>query len=189
MSNRDAFAERGRSLEEDYFRKKDQELIAKLREANAAEQARKDLSGKTGISDPAVLQELQNLGFTPETIALLPLVPVVEVAWLEGGVTDEERDLLVRLARSRGIEPDSAADRMLDEWLTEQPDTSVFTRARRLVRAMIDAGSSETANADDLVAYCEQIASASGGIFGMGKISSKERALLAELADDLKKRE
>ena len=32
MSNDDALAKRGRALEDDYFRRKDQELIEKMRE-------------------------------------------------------------------------------------------------------------------------------------------------------------
>jgi hypothetical protein len=44
-------------------------------------------------------------------------------------------------------------------------------------------------NADDLVAYAEKIASASGGVFGIGKISSEERKLLSGLAADLKGRQ
>ena len=66
MPDRDAFAERGRSLEEDYFRKRDRELIEKIRQAAAAEEIRKDLGHKTGLDAPELLQELHDLGFTPE---------------------------------------------------------------------------------------------------------------------------
>src|SRR5688572_2230293 len=72
--------ERGRSLEDDYFRKRDQELIEKLRQATAVEEARQKLDDareemgkKTGLADPALLRELQELGFTPDTVSLLPL--------------------------------------------------------------------------------------------------------------------
>jgi hypothetical protein len=40
----------------------------------------------------------------------------------------------------------------------------------------------------DLVEYCEKVAAASGGIFGLGRVSGEERALLASIADDLKGR-
>jgi hypothetical protein len=42
--------------------------------------------------------------------------------------------------------------------------------------------------ADDLVKYCENIASASGGILGINRISSGERALLNTIARELKGR-
>ena len=186
----DALSKRGRTLEDDYFRKKDRELIEKIRVAAAADQARKDLGRKAGLENPELLQELLDLGFTLDTVGLLPLVPIVQMAWAEGGITKPERELLIRLARSRGIEAGSAADHQLTAWLTDQPSEAVFTRARRLIRAMLDSGSAQTdaLNADDLVKYCEEIASASGGILGIGRISAEERALLAGIAADLNAR-
>ena len=190
MSDQDGIAKRGRSLEDEYFRKKDRELIEKLRRAADAEQARKELGRKAGLDDPQLVQELQALGFTPDTVNLLPLVPIVQMAWAEGGITKPERELIVRLAKNRGIEPGSAADAQLTAWLNHRPSEDVFARATRLIRAMLDAGSEQTAdlNADDLVKYCEEIASASGGILGIGRISAEERALLTSLAADLNAR-
>ena len=63
------------------------------------------------------------------------------VAWAEGGITKAERELILRLARSRGIEEGSAADHQLTEWLTSRPPEAVFAGARRLIRAMLDSGS------------------------------------------------
>ena len=86
MPDRDAFAERGRALEEEYFRRRDRELIEKLRRAAAAEQLGKDVGREAGVDDPELLQELQDLGFTADTLGLLPLVPVLEMACAEGGI-------------------------------------------------------------------------------------------------------
>src|SRR5688500_15237707 len=102
MSDPNPLAERGRSLEEDYFRRRDRELIERMRAAAAADAARKELGSVTGLND-ADVDELRTLGFTPDTIGLLPLVPLLQVAWAEGGVSAEERTLIVQLARSRGI--------------------------------------------------------------------------------------
>jgi hypothetical protein len=189
MSEDNPLAERGRGLEEDYFRKRDRELIEKMRKASAAEDARRALETKTGLHDPALLQELEQLGFTPETVALLPLVPLVQMAWAEGGVSDAERKVIVQLARSRGIQEASAGDRQLSSWLSSRPHADVFARASRLIRAMLDApGGEEKMTAEDLVNYCESIAAASGGILGINRISAEERALLNTIARDLKGR-
>jgi hypothetical protein len=158
-----------------------------MRRAAEEEQTRKDLSSKTGLQDPDLLRELEVLGFTPETVSLLPLVPVVKVAWAEGGITEAERALLIQFARARGIAEGSVADRTLAGWLDQPPSPQVVERAMRLVRAMLATPASEGAlTADDLVKYCERIASASGGIFGINKISAEERTLLAAIARDLK---
>ena len=189
MPDKDAIHERGRSLEDDYFRKKDRELVEKMRRAAAAEETRKDLSARTGLTDPELLQELEALGFTPETVNLLPLVPVVQMAWAEDAITDAERRLLIQLARSRGIVEGSVADRMLADWMERRPAAQVFERAMRLVRAMLAAPAREGAlTADELVKYAEDIASASGGIFGIRKISAEEAELLARIAKELTER-
>jgi hypothetical protein len=192
MSDHDAFAERGRALEEEYFRKKDRELVEKMRKAAAADQARGELSKQTGISDPAVLTELQELGFSGDTVILLPLMPVLELAWAEGGITAAERQLLVSLARSRGIAVDSAADRQLTAWMAERPAPEVFTKASRLITALLDSGApaAEGLTADQVVKYAEQIASASGGLLGLPirAISMEERDLLTWITNDLKAR-
>ena len=148
---------------------------------------------KTGLHDPALLKELQNLGFTPDTVMLLPLVPLLEMAWAEGGITAAERDLTVRLARSRGVVADSVADRQLTQWMATRPDPSVFARAGRLTAAMLASGSDQATSgltADELVAYCERIAAASGGILGLrlGSVSAEEKSLLSRIASDLKAR-
>lgn len=179
-----------RSREEEYFWKKDQELIEKMRSAAAAEESKREMGAKAGLNDPEMIQELQALGFTTDTVVLLPLMPLVQVAWVEGGVSDAERQLIVKLARSRGIVEGSAADRQLSAWLASRPDAQVFMRATRLIRAMLASSSAQTGlKGDDLVSYCESIAAASGGVLGMKRISADERALISTIASELKARD
>jgi hypothetical protein len=75
--------------------------------------------------------------------------------------------------------------------MARAPAPEVFSNAMRLIRAMLDAApaaGADTITADDIMRYCELIAEASGGIFGIGKVSSEERATLAQIAAELKKR-
>jgi hypothetical protein len=184
MADQDA-----RSREDEYFWKKDQELIEKMRKAAATQRARQDLEARTSLHDPDLLSDLESLGFTADTVSLLPLVPLIQVAWAERSVSHAERRQIVALARARGIEHGSAADQLLDDWLSRRPPEEVFTRATRLIRAMLAAHSGEMhdLSADDLVKYCEGIASASGGIMGMGKVSVEEREALTQIAEQLKR--
>lgn len=194
MTEHDGLAARGRALEEEYFRRKNRELIERMRQAASAEQARGEMGQRTGLEDPALLKELQELGFTPETVVLLPIVPLLEMAWAETEITPAERSLLVKLARSRGVDEDSPADRQLAEWMASRPDAVVFERAGHLVAAMLSSGPGRSGTAwtaDDLVAHCEQVAVASGGLLGsrLGSISSEEKALLSRIASELKARQ
>jgi len=184
----DVGAKRQRVSEDDYFHKKDRELIERMREAAAADQARREMGTKTGLTDPALLGALQELGFTPATIALLPLVPVVQMAWAEGGVTPAERAMVIELARKRGVEPGGEADRQLSDWLSLRPDQDVFDGATRLIAAMLATSSEDHGgvNADDVIRSAEAIAAASGGILGIGKISGEERAILTQIQTALR---
>ena len=159
-----------------------------MRAAAAADEARKQLGSLTGL-EGADVEELRTLGFTPDTISLLPIVPLLQVAWAEGGVSSEERTLILELARTRGIGEGSAADAQLTRWLSEAPPAAVFAGATRLVNAMIDAPGSATGGLrrEDLLDYCERVAAASGGFLGMKRISAEERALITTISQDLKK--
>lgn len=184
MANDDLFGKRDH--EDDYFRKQDRELIERMRKAAAENEAR----ALTGIQDPDLLRDLSALGFSADTISLLPLVPILQVAWADADVSPEERKMIVEIARIRGIAEGSAADQQLSAWLTHRPAPSVFSGAGRLVAAMLAAGSSATQNlsADDLVKYCEGIAAASGGILGLAKVSAGERAAIEQVQKALKGR-
>ena len=190
MPDQDAFAKRERALEDQYFQNKDRELLEKLRQQAASEETRRKLGEATGVRDASVIAEMAELGFNPDTVVLLPFVPIVEVAWAEQGVTDAERNLIVELARARGIEAGSAADAQLAAWLTEQPDGKVFAGAARLIKALFDARpeGQDDLDTSDLVRYCEQVADASGGFLSLRRISPAERALLGRINDELKAR-
>jgi hypothetical protein len=188
MADKDSLAERGRALEDDYFRKRDRELIEQLRSAAAAEQARAEMGRRVGLTDPELLRQLEALGFTPDTVVLLPLVPAVQMAWAAGGVGAAERELIVQLARRRGVEAGSAADRTLAQWLAARPGADVFAHATRLIRAMLAAPGAHDLTADELVKHSESVAAASGGLLGRNRISAEERRLLTALADALRAR-
>jgi hypothetical protein len=190
MSETDGINSDVRSREEEYFRRKDRELVENLRRAAHVDESRRALESTSGIHDPAMLQELEALGFTADTVKLLPIVPVVQIAWAEAGVSESERQLIVQFARERGIQKDDVADRQLALWLEERPSEEVFTRATRLIRAMLDApaGGAAALTVDDLLHHCEEIAEASGGILGFHKISAGERALLGQIQSALKGR-
>jgi hypothetical protein len=190
VTDPDGITDHIRAREEEHFRKKDRELIEKLRQADAAAKARRALEEEAGLHDPEMLRELDLLGFTPQTIALLPLVPVLQVAWAKAGVSSAERSLIVNLARSRGISAGSAADRRLKEWLEHKPSEDTFHKANRLIAAIIDSPDRGAlhVSGSELFDYCDKIAHASGGIFGIGRVSPEERAALEEIAAAVKKR-
>lgn len=189
MSDKDAFKERGRALEEEYFHRKEQELIAKMRAKAAAEASRAELSQRTGVADEQLLADLQDLGYTPETISLLHLVPLVQMAWAEGNVSRRERDLIIEAARARGIETGTPADTQLQAWLTTRPSEALFAATLRAIGAMLASrpDGEREAGRKDLLSYLSSIASASGGVLGIGAVSDQERTVLERVTAELSK--
>ena len=185
----DFLSSRKRTNEEEYFQKQDRELIEKARQRAQAERQLRELGEQIGVTDPETIRELAELGFTPETVRLLPLIPVLEMAWAEGDVTAPERKMLVDLARARGIVEGTAGDRQLAEWLDRRPDESVFRRAGRLINALFASGGRFDVTPNDLLKYCEAIAEASGGLFGIRRVSGDERATLERIANEIKSKQ
>lgn len=189
MTDKDAFAERGRSLEEEYFHRKERELIEKMRVRAAADEQRRRLGQETGVADDDVLRDLQDLGYTPETVMLLHLVPLIQTAWAEGGVSQKERDLIAKAARARGIKAGSPADQQLEMWLSRRPSDELFEKTLRAIRAILQAqpADARAASEKDLLSLATTIATASGGIVGFGAVSEDERQILAHISEELKK--
>lgn len=188
VTDRDAFAERGRSLEEEYFHRKEREVIDKMRVRAAGEEQRRLLGEKAGVADADVLRDLQNLGYTPETVMMLYLVPVIQTAWAEGGVSERERALIVKAARSRGITEGTPCDQQLNMWLGTRPSDEMFEKSLRAIRTILQAQPQDVREASekDLLSLATAIASASGGIVGFRSVSDEERQILAHISDELK---
>jgi hypothetical protein len=181
---------RVRNPEDEYFRKREQELMAKLKRKAEEQAARKHLAEQAGVYDEEILKEMEDLGYKPETLMLIHLIPLVQVAWAEGGVSDRERALILEAARSRGIQPGSAADRHLETLLTERPPDAFFEKTLRAITAILEgtAPDQREEKRRNLLNYSAAIASASGGIFGFAKVSAEEQRVLQRLTEELKDR-
>jgi hypothetical protein len=189
VTDRDAFAERGHSLEEEYFRRKEKEVIEKMRRNAETEAQRRRLGEQAGVADEDILRDLQELGYTADTVRLLHLMPLIQTAWAEGNISAKERELILRAARSRGIEAGSSADSQLTRWLTDRPSEELFERTLRAIRAILQSRSPEEREASekDLLSLCTAIAAASGGIVGFGAVSEDERRILAHISEELER--
>jgi hypothetical protein len=189
----DAFKERGRSFEEEYFRKHEAKLIAKLRERGRLEEISEALALKLQIDSPGLLSRIMALGVTIETGPAFLLAPLVQVAWAEGAVTDRERATVLRLAKERGIEPTSPAYAQLEAWLSQRPVDALFDAAIEAIKSGLSVLTPEE-RADRIrriVDACRQVADASGGLsrlVGLGGVSNEEEALLDGMVARLRAR-
>jgi hypothetical protein len=184
----ESFPGRAKQAEEEYFRRKEQELVAKLKERSERESRRKGLAEAVGVTDDAILAAIEEMGFSRDVVVVLHLFPLVAVAWADGELADAERAKIVEAARAWGIAPGTPADARLEEWLRERPDPVTTDRALRLIRDILafrtlDKGDDYRAN---ILGMCEAVAGASGGFLGLGaKVSGAERAVIERIAGEL----
>jgi hypothetical protein len=146
------------------------------------------LRATTGITDDDALAGLVALGLTPETALLLHLVPVVEVAWSEGGMSGRERKLICDLAALRGVRHGTAAFELLAEWLGRPLPEGHFERSLEVIKASLDAMPARTraASVRALVANCAQVAAASREpSAGRDRVGGREQSVLEHISATL----
>lgn len=176
------------SKEEEYFRKKDAELIEKMLQQGRSEGERKQLAEAAEVTDPQILQDLQTLGYTKDTVRLLHVVPLLCVAWADGSVSRREAESIREAARARGVEQGSPAYRLLQQWLHQPPSDEFVRKSLQAIRAILELSPPQARQAGtrNLVSLCKRVASASAGFPGFGsKISGKELRLIKRIIAEL----
>ncbi len=182
---KDNFAGRSSELEEKFFRAKDQELIRAMREKTANMERKKALAEASGIEHEELLDQLDKLEISAETVAALSLVPLVAVAWADGKLDDKERAAVLAAAEQTGLKADHPGHKLLESWLEQKPDKKLANVWYDYISVLCDNLSPE-AKAElgrELLGRTRAVAAATGGLLGLGsKISQSEQAVLDKLA-------
>src|SRR5688572_546317 len=128
---------RGRTLEEEFFRKEEAKLLQRMRAEQAHQVTREELQKATGITDTATLNRLIAMGLGPQSLTALGLVPLVEVAWASGAVEPEERKLILKAAKDGGL--DDPSQNLLASWLGHPPDRALADAWRNYVATLCES--------------------------------------------------
>src|SRR5262249_12906702 len=86
-----------------------------------------ELRKSPGMSDGAVLDQLVALGLRANTIAALSVVPLIQVAWADGAIQDNERTAVLQGAHGKGLEEGTDGYELLQAWLKRRPGDELFT--------------------------------------------------------------
>jgi pSer/pThr/pTyr-binding forkhead associated (FHA) protein/tellurite resistance protein len=139
------------------------------------------------VNSEKLFEMLRYMGLRRDSAQVLVLLPLIEVAWADGVIQQAERDLILSVARYQFDFSDDALD-MLDAWLSERPKEDYLVRGREVLKALAMRSSVGLSHSslDDVLKFCNDVASASGGFFGVGRIHHRERAALRGIGEALR---
>jgi hypothetical protein len=179
---KDILKDREHGEEAVYFRKQDEKLLQKMRERAALEEVAQALADKLRVDDRELLDRVLELGLTRDTGAAILLAPLVQVAWAEGSVSRRERDVVLEIAASRGVEAGSGAHRQVESWLAKRPSDALFDTALEVMKAGLAVlpDAERTERIRDIVAGCTRVAEASGG--GLARLLGLSTGIVGEEA-------
>jgi hypothetical protein len=179
--------ERGKSLEEAFFKKQHEAQLAKLRQKQEQAEARESLAAASGITDDEdLLDRLAALGIRAQTLAALTLIPLVEVAWADGKMEARERDAILKGAESSGIAPGSPSYGLLEIWTQDRPAQDLMDSWKAYIGALVAELSADQKwhLEERIVGRARTVAEAAGGFLGLGsKVSADEERVLKELEE------
>ncbi len=179
--------DRPRLAEDEYFRRKDAEILRRALEIERLARERVALAEALGASDLDASEHLHAYGLRASTAVLVEWLPAVEVAWLDGA-DEAERHALRVLVNSDG-RATAEGMALLDGWLAQRPPEELFVAGRRALKArlrVLDPDEREAVVAR-IVAICEATGRAAGGYFGVGSLSSDERRQISVIQSDLER--
>lgn len=155
-----------------------QKILDQLSEARNIEVVPHDFVDEESLTDTDILE-------------LLPIIPLVKVAWAEGRITNRERELIFQAAEKNGIAPDSFAFQRLSDWLELHPTDDFYLESlERLSEHWKDLPDEErTVRHLELISDCTNIAEASGGTYryaaGGPRVCDEEIAAVRRIAEKI----
>jgi hypothetical protein len=185
MSTHKMLDDRRQALEESFFKKENEKLLAELRAKKEHDEQREALFAVMKLQDETVLDHLVDAGIRAETWLALSLVPLVEVAWADRKMESEERKAILKAAAENGIEEGSDARALLDDWLTARPLPNVREAWSEYIQAVVAllGDAARAALREETLEMSRAVAEGAGGFLGLGsRVSEAEERVLEELA-------
>jgi hypothetical protein len=172
--------DRGRALENQFFDKDNQQKLSAMKHKLDVQGTRDELRKASGMSDEAVLDKLVALGLRANTIAALSLVPLIQVAWADGKIQDNERTAILQGAHGKGLETGTPGYELLQTWLAQPPSEDLFVAWEAYIKALTSQLNEEQNRLlkNQIIGFAKMVAASAGGILGFGKVSATEDKVL-----------
>jgi hypothetical protein len=175
--------DRAKALEDQFFEKENQKKLEAMRAKETEKATREELRKASGMTDDAVLDKLIALGLKTNTIAALSLVPLIEVAWADGEIQDNERNAILQGAHGKGLEQGSDGYELLQSWLKRRPAPALAEAWEAYIKALASQLNDEQNKLlrNQIVGFAKMVAAAAGGFLGIGRVSAAEEKVLARI--------
>lgn len=175
--------DRERALENQFYEKENQDKLSAMKRKLDTQRSRDELRKASGMTDEAVLDQLVALGLRGNTIAALSLVPLIQVAWADGEIQDNERTAILQGAHGKGLEQGSDGYQLLQSWLDRRPGDELFAAWEAYIKALASQLNDEQNRLlrNQIVGFAKLVATAAGGILGFGKVSASEEKVLQRI--------
>jgi hypothetical protein len=181
---RDPLRSRGKALEEMFFHRQDNVLIETKRQLEKTERTLKSVSDISGIKNESVLRRLIELNVQIEVLATLSLIPLVEVAWADGKVTEKERKAVLDSAEGLGLGKGRIDTTLLDQWLQSRPPKGLLESWIYYIQGLCEllTEAERKALKAEILERALAVAGSTGGFMGLtSKVSLREHDVLAQI--------
>jgi hypothetical protein len=175
--------DRGKALENQFYEKENKDKLASMKAKLDQSSSKEDLRKVSGMTDDAVLDKLVHLKLTANTIAALSLVPLIQVAWADGAIQDNERTAILQGAHGKGLEQGSDGYALLQSWLAKRPSDELLEAWEAYIKALTEQLNDEQNRLlkNQIVGFAKMVAGAAGGFLGIGRVSASEEKVLARI--------
>lgn len=137
-----------------------------------------------------VFEVTAELGYSPQKLPLLFMIPLIQVAWAEGFVQAGEKRVIRRYAENFQIKGDEENLRQLGIWLDERPSDEFCSESLEdLQIILVNIPAKQAAHLRRILQTgCIEVANAAGEIGllrNRSNIQREEKELLKDLGDRL----
>lgn len=180
----DSLIARAKSLEDAWFSKAEEEAIKRLKAKMERAYTKKDIEQLTGISNEQVLDALADLNIGGAAVLVMAFYPLIAVAWADGQILPRERDIIMRIVASMGVQDQSPAHEYLVKWLGEKPEPTWMRLWTEYVHSLCAKmkPDDKALLKNTVLGRARVVAEAAGGILGvLWNVSESEKKVIEAL--------